>query len=83
MREEQGGAWRTLWACRVLLVRNTTQDLMPTFEVLCAECDELRWPMLPERPSRYVCVRCHATPRDKKARLKAAAAKRKQSVKTA
>ena len=62
----------------MLLVWNTTRrDLMPTFEVLCAECDELRWPTLPERPSRYVCVRCHATPRDKKARLKAAVAKRK------
>ena len=56
---------------------------VPTFEVLCAMCDELRWPMLPERPSRYVCARCHATPRDKKARLKAAAAKRKTSVTTA
>ena len=56
---------------------------VPTFEVLCAECNEARWPMLPEQPSRYVCVRCHATPKDKKARLKAAAAKRKKPVKTA
>ena len=31
---------------------------MPTFELPCAECEEVRWPILPERPRRYVCVRC-------------------------
>ena len=48
---------------------------MPTFEIVCAECEEVRWPILPERPRRYVCVRCLTLPSDKKARRRAAAAK--------
>ena len=34
---------------------------MPTFEVTCAECGGLRWPLLRERPTRYVCEGCQVT----------------------
>ncbi len=30
------------------------------WEVRCAQCGGLRWPYLPEKPERYVCVRCCA-----------------------
>ncbi len=35
---------------------------MPTFQVRCAECGGEKWPSLPERPTRYVCVLCMAVP---------------------
>lgn len=35
---------------------------MPTFQIRCAECRELEWPTLPERPSRYVCALCGMLP---------------------
>jgi len=28
------------------------------FEVICVQCGEQRWPILPEKSNTYVCVRC-------------------------
>ena len=33
---------------------------MPTYEVSCSHCGDLRWPTLPYRPAAYLCVRCAA-----------------------
>lgn len=33
---------------------------MTTFQVPCAKCGDKKWPDLPERPERYVCVLCRA-----------------------
>ena len=52
---------------------------MPTYQVTCAECHEDRWPVLPERPTRYVCARCTATPAATKAARKIATRKRQES----
>ena len=35
---------------------------LTTYEVRCAQCGQLKWPRLPERPERYVCVLCRAIP---------------------
>ena len=40
---------------------------MPTFEIRCDTCRELRWPMLSARPTRYVCARCTAVSPAKRA----------------
>src|SRR3990167_783889 len=34
-------------------------EWMPTFEVMCSKCREMRWPTVPLRPQHYVCARCH------------------------
>ena len=33
---------------------------MPTYQVRCVECGGEKWPMLPERPSRYLCALCRS-----------------------
>lgn len=43
---------------------------MTTFEIRCAKCGDKKWPNLPERPERYVCVLCRAvTPEQREKRL--------------
>lgn len=51
---------------------------MPTYEVACATCGDLRWPTLPERPTAYVCTRCLCTPLD--TRIKRREAGRRRAV---
>ena len=31
---------------------------MPTYQVRCARCGNEKWPVLRERPMRYVCALC-------------------------
>jgi hypothetical protein len=70
--EGEGGAGRDQWSRELdqsagrararRVPRGPT--LMPTYEVSCEGCGELRCPMLPERPMTYTCVRCGcASPR--------------------
>ena len=33
---------------------------MPTYKVRCATCRKEKWPVLPDRPTRYVCALCLA-----------------------
>ena len=43
---------------------------MTTFQLHCAKCGDKKWPDLPERPERYVCVLCRAvTPEQRAERL--------------
>ena len=35
---------------------------MPTLEIRCTRCGNLKWPTLPDRPEHYVCVLCRAMP---------------------
>jgi hypothetical protein len=39
---------------------------MPTYRATCAVCRHEKWPVLPERPSRYVCVLCGAIPAEQR-----------------
>lgn len=57
---------------------------MPTFQVTCSNCNEEKWPTLPERPTTYVCVLCMSVPREVREARKAAAAKgqEKRGLKT-
>ncbi len=43
---------------------------MPTFEVRCDTCLDLKWPTLPERPKSYECVLCRMLDPAKRARLR-------------
>jgi hypothetical protein len=52
---------------------------MPTYQMTCDRCGEDRWPMLPERPARYTCVRCLATPLAVHARRAIATTKRQET----
>jgi hypothetical protein len=52
---------------------------MPTFEIACAACGEMRWPTLPERPMTYTCVRCTAVEPSKRAARRERAAKGQKS----
>ena len=40
---------------------------MTTFQVRCAKCGDKKWPDLPERPERYVCVLCRAVTPEQRA----------------
>ena len=51
---------------------------MPTYEVECRSCHELRWPMLPARPETYTCVRCTALGPAKRAKRVEIATRRAQ-----
>jgi hypothetical protein len=55
---------------------------MPTFELRCSACGEMRWPMLAERPLSYVCVRCTAVGASKRAARRESAAKGRKSRQT-
>ena len=34
--------------------------ILETYEVKCVQCGKLKWPALPEKPLRYVCVLCRS-----------------------
>ena len=37
-----------------------------TWEVVCVTCKQKRWPYVPEKPERYVCMRCRGGASEKK-----------------
>lgn len=45
---------------------------MPTFHVVCVKCRKDKWPTLPERPLRYVCVLCTAQGPERRQKLREA-----------
>ena len=51
---------------------------MPTYEVCCDWCKEMRWPTLPYRPATYTCVRCTAVPENVRRRRREAGQDRAQ-----
>ena len=55
---------------------------MPTFEVRCVACRGWRWPVLPDRPERYVCARCRMVDPVRRVRREQAAARRSKTAST-
>ena len=60
---------------------------MQTYHVRCAECGGDKWPTLPERPTRYVCVLCRMETAEtlearKRARAKGEATRRLKTGET-
>lgn len=53
---------------------------LTTFELECASCGELRWPVLPERPATYTCARCRMVVPEKRAARVEAGRKRAETM---
>lgn len=45
---------------------------MPTYEVECATCHTLKYPMAPSRPTNYVCALCTSVSPEKRLRRRQA-----------